>query len=347
MKYKTLFSISLFHAYFQVDKEDAGRTPELDRYLTLVPSGECAQMIKRYRLMLRNKPGRLLLASPEHAEGTFLPKAELSFRFFLRIKDAAFLQFTDLGNPPFDNMKDIFAGLRFPRYVADGSREDLAPERYEDYKANDHFQIREEKSGRDVFFLKSRPLSGLNRDDFSIHGLKGEAFRPVKYDPELKTIQFSTTAYEAGQSFWATYRSVPPWAPDTFGIVDIHVDGNAPDLEQNYRIAFESRKTFWNYFIVSPATLTPEDLTIENGANGSDELTFGQAAEISEGEIFDRLKAAFGKAKVFKVSSAGEIPYHHKTKTGIKLKKKDEVIIPHLPNPSPAKNGIEIINIYS
>lgn len=337
MRYRDLFSVALRHNYFS----DSHRTvPEMDRYVRLQPEAGCDRLIRRYRLLLRKRPGSWHLTSPILESGsTFLPKRPVTFRFFLQVLDSKLFHFTDFSDLSLDR---VLAGIEFPRYQNKEAVE-LSYDLFE-YAARDFFRIRKERLVEDAFFLKSRPVPGLTTADFTITGLEPSS-PEIIYDENQRRILFDTTPaqYSEGQVFQLRYRAVPEWAVYTFGLIDITVDGANISLDSSYTISFNRKSEPWQYLIIAAEETGATDLSIENGATG---IPFEPAVEETSGETFQLLSESFPEAKFFRITSQTVVPYSNKARKGLKLKKEGEVIITDLPNPSPEKQGIAILNIH-
>lgn len=338
MKYKTLFSIHIKHEYFG---GNSTFTPEINQYLGIEPTPNCLQLLKQYRLMQRQKPGKWLVLSPVRGaeEKTFLPKKNLVFRFYLKVLNNYFFQFTDFEEL---SIAPIIKGNELLHYQTDGSLK-----RYE-YFALDTFKIiHNEKTIIKDFFLQNRPIGGLTNQDFEVIGLEGNT-PALTYDSILQKIHFKTKKSMSGQVFQVKYRAVPKQIPQVIGFIDVSISGNNPLFEANYPIGFQNKKETWQYYILGNSDFEGSKLTIENGwENGDATFEFEEAIEQTNGKIHNHLKAVFPSSKIFKIASKSPIPYRKKVKTDLKLKKKEELLIKNLPNPSPSNQGIEIINIQS
>ncbi len=338
MKYKTLFSIHIKHEYFG---GTSTFTPEINPYLGIEPTPDCLQLLKQYRLMRRQKPGKWLVLSPVRGaeEKTFLPKKELVFRFYLKGLNHYFFQFTDFGGIPINR---IIKGNELLHYQIDGNLK-----LYEHFALDTFKIIHNEKTRIKHFFLQNRPIGRLTNQDFEVIGLEGNA--PIlTYDPVLQKIHFETKKSMNEQVFQVKYRAMPKRIPQVIGFIDVGIDGSNIPFEANYPIVFQNKEETWQYYILGNSDFEGSELTIENGRiNRGATFEFEEAIEETSGNIHNRLKAAFPSSKIFKIASKSPIPYLKKVKTGLKLKKEDELLIENLPNPSPSNQGIEIINIQS
>lgn len=330
MIYKNLFSIAFLHNYFS---ENANYVPETDQYLKLSPDQTTQALIKQYRLKLYHKPGRLFLSTPERTGNkTFLPSANLTFRFFLEVKNPTFYHFTDLSS---------LTGFTYPRFYVDGANLALASGAYQ-HQIADRFSIPEQRDAQTSFFLQHTPIGA----SFSVQELT-PAPTPV-YDADLNKISIDTTpgTYLDNQDFTIEYEVKPHWPSVTLGIVDIEVDGSNVTFDKDYTISFVRKSQNWDYYVIAPDTLTAANLAITNGI-ADPAWAFDTTVESTSGDIFQRLKNMFPSAKIFKITSVNPLPYQQNAKAGLKLQQDGETIINNLPNPAPENAGVGILNIYS
>lgn len=342
MKYKALFSITLSHSYFT---EGDSIVPEIAKYIDLTPTPFCLSQIKRYRLRLLKKPGVWSLHTPILEDNsTFIPKESLNFQFYLKVLHPDFFHFTYFSEA---FLKRKFENHGIPLYKSQEENSQLSQDWYE-HQVVDVFSIREERATNDSFFLKHQPTQVLTAQNALLNGL-GTPSPDFTYDAVLNKISFDTTAdsYTDGQPFLLQYEAIPKWTTQTFGLVEIGVNGVQLIFEKAYKYTFSRKRKKWNYLIISPHTIVPNELVIENGSAGDNAILFDEAQELLEGDHYARLKAAFPSAKIFRISSKGAIPFKKDIRKGIKLKKEGDLLIKDLPNPSPSNQGIEIINIYS
>jgi len=330
MIYKNLFSVAVLHDYFS---DSTSYIPEIDQFVGLVPDQETLALIKQYRLKLYSKPGRLFLSTPERASSqTFLPPSNVTFRFFLEIRNPVFYHFTDL---------QTLSAVSHPRFFVTGNNTTLTLGSYQ-YKTTDVFTIPRERSTQTSFFLRSSP----SNTSFELQGLTPAPV--LTYDATLKKISFDTTSptYTEAQPFEVTYEIAPPWPVSALGLVEISVDGSNISYDQSYTLSLSRKNQNWSYYIIAPDTVSAANLAITNGV--SDPVwDFASTVETTSGDVFDRLKNTFPAAKIFNITSVNPLPYQKQAKTGLKLQQSGETIINNLPNPAPENNGVGILNIYS
>ncbi|EAY31805.1 hypothetical protein [Microscilla marina] len=332
MNYQHLFSIAVLHNYFSGSSE---AVPAINQYLTLSPTPECAQLIKQYRLKLHSAPGKLYLSSPvrDEAQKTFLPPANVTFDFYIKVQHPAFFYFTDTQS---------LQGTA-PRFVVDGANPELSLEN-DEATAVDLFNIPEQRGSDTSFFLQNKPTASPT---FGVIGL--DPVPTPAYDADLNKITFDTSpvTYETGQAFQLSYPIAPQWPPNVFGLASITLDGSSLTFDKAYTITFSRKEQQWNYYIVAPNTLLPANLTITADADSESSWAFGSTTEILTGELYDRLKGLYPEAKIFNIASTAALPYQSKAKKGIKLQQDSETIVNNLPNPAPQNEGVGILNIYS
>ena len=342
MNFKNLFKLKIVHSYFSEDL--SGLLPEIDRYINLTPTQECLNSIRQYRLNFYKLPGQWCLASPFLTnDSTFLANSVITFRFHLEITDPRFFTFTDFAQFSLENWKK---GIEIPQYSSQTGQVELKLDTYK-HITSDTFTIAKERSETGSFFLQSQPIPRLGNADFQITGLEPKP--TLTYDSNLQRIYFNTIneAYQTGQSFELTYRAIHKLRNNAFGIVNLSVDARNLQTDLTYRISFNRNEGVWQYYIISDKTTTDSDLKVIHSLNGDGSISFKDAEEQKDGEVYKRLKNSYPEAKIFKISSSEVLPFKAKTKLNLKLKKKEKTIIKNLPNPIPEKQGIEIVNIFS
>ena len=330
MIYKNLFSVAVLHDYFS---DNTNYTPEIDQFVGLIPDPATQALIKQYRLKLYTKPGRLFLSTPERAPSqTFLPQSNVTFRFFLEIRNPVFYHFTDLQS---------LAGIAYPRFYVTGNNTALATGNYQ-HKVTDVFRISQMRDVQTSFFLQRSPLN----TSLEVQGLTPAP--TLTYDAALNKISFDTTpeTYTDNQAFEVRYEIAPPWPTTTLGLVEIGVDGSSISYDQSYTLSWARKSQNWSYYIVAPDTVSAANLAITNGVSDP-AWAFANTVETTSGDVFQRLKNTFPAAKIFNITSVNPLPYQKQAKAGLKLQQSGETIINNLPNPAPENEGVGILNIYS
>lgn len=339
MKFKTLFSIHIKHSYFAPSSSSS-----VDQYLELLPDNNTQQLMSRMRLRLMRRPDRLLLLTNTTNK---LKSQKLKFCFFLNVKNSDFFHFTNFSLAPYDQIDKVLSRLTTPYYTNKNTNPTLQLSTYK-HDAIDTFSVPKErldkKEAIDSFFLKNRPLEEATKDSFEIIGLKNIAFHPNAYHPNLKRIQFDASSYEKNKVFQVKYRSIPNWNPSILGLVEIEstFDEDNPKYDTDYNISFEAKKEKWEYLFITQSNIRSRNLKIKNKI-----LEFEQTKEITTGEDFDRIKLVHKDAKLFSIVSKNVIEYSNLIIQKINLRRKNTILIEHLPNPRPKDGGRAIINIYS
>lgn len=328
MKYRVLFSIQLLHRYYINGKcSDA----------ELLPTEECKQNIQRYRLVMKRLPYGVQFLSPVVEDEDMIPlDANMTFRFFLKIKNEGFLQFTDF-EEDFDLVKSAIKGYEFPYYsnttLAEG--EFLLPMTKYRHRGSDR-QYAVELKNPESFHLQNLSVPGLAKENFIIEGLAPEQ-SVLDYDENRKMVWINTENQPKDKTFWLEYDIFPAWPPNIFAVVDIINNDSLPKRGSGpiFQIQFEPRKATWKYYVISNL----------NGLAISAPFTFSDPEPPSD-TLSDKLKAMYPGATLTLFTSADTIEYKEKVIQDITLKKNSIILVPHLPNPKPSENGIQIINIF-
>ncbi len=333
MNYQHLFSIAVLHNYFSGTTE---ATPDIDQYIALTPTTQCAQLIKQYRLKLHHSPGKLYLSTPTRGEAqkTFLPASDVVFQFYVQVHNPALYYFTNTQS---------LQSHAYPHYFNEAANTELSLGSY-GLQATDLFSIPEQRGTETSFFLQNTPIASPT---FEVTGLNPTP-TPV-YDADLNKVSFNTTAltYETGQQFQLNYPITPLWQPNALGIISITLDASNLVFDKAYTITLSRKTQQWNYYIVAPSTVLPTSLEITADADAESSWAFDNTTEILTGELYNRLKDLYPNAKVFNIASTAALPYQSKAKKGIKLQQDSETIINNVPNPAPQNEGVGILNIFS
>lgn len=329
MKYRTLFSISIEHEYQGQGKWDG---------LELLPDPKCRRHLQNHRIRLRRLPGHWEWIFQSDSDNK--PIVSLNdidyLRFYLRLQDQKMLHYTRSFEEvfvqdfpePVPLSKAAFKHWAFPRY----SNEQTGDLTLSIFRYRTLEQHRVEDSNR--FFLRGNPVPDRTAADFQLRW-PDNTQEVTHYDPASKAVQVDLSSAPKGTQFYLSYWAVPPWPPYVFGLVDIH---HSFQPGQAFRIALTAKKAYWKYYIVANST----DLTIEGS------LPFATTPIPDDDEVAAGLRASFPDpdAKIILFTSAEELTYQNKMIKGIKLKENGTTRIEHLPNPSPGRQGVEIVNIY-
>ena len=136
-----------------------------------------------------------------------------------------------------------------------------------------------------------------------------------------------------------------------FGLVEIQVTNGlfaTLEQEQKFIIQFDAVESLWKYYLVTPAS--SNDYTISSvSTNGAAAITFQKVLIDSPLAIQDRVAEAlleeFPNRNTYRFTSTTEVAFQAMGRKNIQLKRGDNTLIQHLPNPSSGDQGIKILKL--
>lgn len=137
----------------------------------------------------------------------------------------------------------------------------------------------------------------------------------------------------------------------TFALVEIQVtNGLLATLEQEKKfiIQFNAVGSFWKYYLVTPTS--SNDYTISNvSTNDTAAINFQKVLIDSPLALQDKVAEAlleeFPNQKTYRFTSTTEVAFQAMGRKNIQLKRGNNTLIQHLPNPSSGDQGIKILKL--
>lgn len=353
MDYQLLFSIRINHNYY---RKGYGKD------LVLFPDEQTETMIRNHRMILRKQENGVDLIVPTEGPAAtdqlVLPfPSESKFRFFLKLARPTFLQFTKLDSA---RIAQVMKSREFYHFEfkdeqtikAEGDEDDvvasiLKPLRTDSLEVQGPNLSLEDDPNQELeaFFLHGIPLSGLGVDAFVLDGLQPDTIEIDGYEEALKKILVQTNAHAKGTPFTLSYRTIPTWASNTLGVVDIVdtslIDDPATSRGKVYTIQFQSKEDAWHYYVVAPSDWGSSEIQL--GSN-----QFPSIEPPSDDDVMASLMQRFPPSPSLKhfCFDLQKRPYTDSPLTGLKLLADGQVIVKNLPNPSPSDQGKTILNLY-
>jgi hypothetical protein len=352
MKYAPLISINLIHGFYT-----KGKSPDFQ----LIPTPDCRQILKKHRLMWREKRSswQLITALNEleekeqeekeeeqdkkdKKEPPLYPlKKDTILRFYLKPINPKAVQFTAF--PAGFTIDKAHAGLEFLHFTnADGA--DLVPNKYH-HEHTETFEVAI-PSAKESFFLRTTPAD-IEDLTFSISDDIPDGLL-LSYDKEIKQLIFKTEDLEKKTKFKVSYRAAPPWPKGIIGIVDIE-EKDPESLGKEYHFYLEPRSVHWHYYLVSDKDLGKLELIEKTTDENPIKFEKLNIKTPPEGDPTAQwLKKKYPDAVTRALfRSKDHIPYQEKRSVHIQLTYDGAVIIKHLPTPSRENSEIQIVNNYS
>lgn len=136
-----------------------------------------------------------------------------------------------------------------------------------------------------------------------------------------------------------------PMSPDTLGCIRIS-NVSFKKEASTFSLTFNARKTTWKYLLITNDS--PDGFTIGQGGTDSQDkevIRFKAPRTANEkDDVTLTLPAGdYLDMKKIIVESAAPVRFLQQGRKNIQLKKDDQVLIDHLPNPRPEAGGIQVI----
>jgi len=329
MKYLEIFRLGMRHSYYS-----NGMSPDF----AIAPTSQTQSLLRNHRALAKPSPNGLrIVASATNTGEILIPFAEGSgFRFEMRLANAEFPLFTDLGG---------FQGVIAPVYTGSESL-DLSLRSRTAWN-RDYLTVAK-PSAKETFVLSQRPVEGLAASD-----LRLEAGGPVQqvtgYDEEDRLISVDSRNAEPGQAFAVDYRVRPRRARGLFAEVEIEVKSDLVNLKTpaqpapEYRISFRAKSARWAYYCVTNLanSLAEYSVVDEPPSNGGAALVFGDDWKIdleTNPDPFDRLAQQLAEQyptfKRYRFMSNDLIDCRQAARKGLKLQLGSNKLPGALANPS-------------
>jgi hypothetical protein len=327
-----LFVISVAHDYYAANCEDIGfDTPT-----------STAALLQNGKLLAREVDGKLhVLFETDDTGKALMPMPGRKLRFGLRLKNLFFRNFTKLDQNP------TTSSLIYRNAAASTALDQPLTARLIG-RTFSHSLVRNARP----LTVNLKNSAGAARQTDVIVAAANRA--TVSYDlttqgPGLYSIEETDAA---GATTTAYYFDVELLAAGIFGVIEVKIDNGfytaaaPPDFE----IGFEARKETLKYYVVGRnyADADINQLTVVDAGFGEDkraEIKFATVlsnvftgAEISPVVL---LSGAEGKVVLFK--SQADVARAEKARKKIQLQKNGEILIEHLPQPSPEKATSDLI----
>jgi len=270
--FRELFSLHFHHRYYRDGKTDD---------LFVVPTAETARWMDRHHLRLRPMDGafRVYYGREDHRHPLleFLRESKTTptLTFFIRIKTAAFFQFTDLPEIHFNRYKLYFSNAKvggpekedagIPLPLTAGSKEqvteaDLLPGLATVLPELATRLPAPESEPAESLELSVQDIDGAPRAGLFLHWDKVQRQWRAQY-PDLSGLPSGKYTIPLPEQEPLEFLHLSPaLRPADHGLLQIQLgpdpNGNHPFLEgpsirqQHYVITFNSRSTIWRYHLI-------------------------------------------------------------------------------------------------
>lgn len=337
MKYASLFSIELVHSFF---------TNERPSGLRLTPSPECLRLLVGCGMQWREGPaaGRVLTPLDETTDQPLRPPENGEvLRFYLQASDPNLPGITAW--EPVVDWVQILKGEVFLRYQNIGD-EQLTPSLYH-FRQTGGFQVKN-PGERERFQLAGRPVPDLETKDIALAGLNaGQEI--LDYLPSERAVWIETAGFAPGRIFTLTYRAIPTWTGQAFGLVDIEMRSPLI-IGRRYRLPLAARKAQWNYYLATD--LPPGELDIVDTDTSPEKIEFQKTSIPPDDPVGGMLRQKFPEpANLLLFRSDRTILFRESMSKNLQLIKTKNggkaVLRDHLPVPSRDQTEVQMITYFS
>ncbi len=277
-RFQKLFSIKMLHEFY-IDK--------MPRQLKIVPTEECRQVMRNYRLVFKQREagGLVLCRGGELGQILFQDNASMKLSFSIQSADAFFINYTDL---PLTSTKDVYYFSNLEENI--GGNQQKLLQKNEFVYSEDKIAARppyfnhrfEEPISTSRLWVEDAEGNQVWEQDIQLGTLESYPI-DLRYDPLGKYVLKA----DGGYSFdFYTLMGNPQLY---FGFIDIYLTDNVPlnyqaiseknIVNQNYVIHFNNRSTRWRYLITS------NDFNVQHGefkVNAmSEKISFSDAKDVT------------------------------------------------------------------
>lgn len=320
MRIEKLFDISVSHDYYRDTKSS-----DFD----FIPTEDTLKLIRNHRMILKKTGSGILLVAKVDATDKIIPAFDpsLSLQFWIKLNRPEIYNYTALpGKGPF-----LFS-LDSP------SDTTLAMTQWSE-QVQDTFTIKETQA-KMIFPLSRRPINGLEKSGFAVQGLGTR--KVLTYDSGKATIELNTQDKQ-GETFSVIYPAPSRENPGIFGRVEVNIKTLAnqavvPNVQ--YDINLQAASSVWKYYFVFPKQVPEDTYSIidEIPANGTNAITFDSGVNLSvqpepSDTIAQQLFQKYPGSDIYKFTTATAIPFRQAGRKFLRLKRKNEVLVEHLPTP--------------
>lgn len=327
LAYKKLFKIAITHDYYAATSWSG---------LEIVPTDQCLSVMQNYGLLFKQVAGGIQVQYQEDRSQEIATPLRLSiedrFRlsFWVKVKNQDFHSFTELSMQ-----------FRSPKIFYWSNREDNS--------GRDALYLTKDKtSGDEDVISYSSPMinwagtSANKRVALSVKNIFNEevirlyvAVHDEKYEKQIDLSSYPSGKYSLYVDDVLDsdlYLSSTRNTTSLLGIIDIYQDDIVPSenalfaddrvAPKDFIIHFNSRETFWKYYIILNNIDSNPGFAITYGENDEDspypdDVLF----EIPETVESNSVTETYGKEKVLVFESSKALPFFEKPKMGISLLK--------------------------
>lgn len=330
MRFRILFIVSISHAYYSEGCKD---------FNFIIPA-DSAQLLRNGKLIAKMRDGKLyVLFEADETNNPLVPLVGKTLRFGLKLLNPFFSNFTDFN---FGSSTPIYRNSTNSNALDAVEESELVGQVFSHSLTN-----------------TVRPVMVTLKDD------KGQVLRTdtITTTNNCSTISYDLTGQSVGvyhleevypgNTKTATYYSdAELQRQDTFGVIEIKVNSSFYTKASEFEIAFDAKEETLRYYVVVNEysddqfnqivnQLKIEDIGFEEDKRSK--INFDPPAVVSTICSNAEIPPSNSSAKVVLFKSQTAVTRQEKARKKIQLKKINEVLIPHLPQPGANKVNADLI----
>ncbi|HWM25283.1 MAG TPA: hypothetical protein VNP98_10695 [Chthoniobacterales bacterium] len=331
-QFKTLFTVTIAHAYYRQRCEDVA---------FIIPA-DTVQLLRNGKLLAKESEGRLTLlfeAAEANQGGSALrPMPGRTVRIGLRLLNPFFSNITKV-DQSFASLKLLYGNVGAPAVLDVPTKVQLVGDLFSHALTDDARPV--------TVTLRDKAGMALQTDEVT-----AAVDRPaISYD----LTGVAPSAYLIDELFPDGLTRNPYYSDaelvqaGVFGLMEVKIDAGFYTTPPDFQIVFEAREETLKYYVVAHNYGETEfnQLTVSDAGAVEDErppiqFVKRSADAFTEDEISPAsLTAGTGRVVLFK--SDAVVARTNKARKKIQLRKNDEVLIAHLPQPQPEKTNADLI----
>lgn len=321
MRIEKLFNIGVFHDYYRDGQS---------RDFEIIPTADTQIVIRNHRMMLKNVGSGIMLAANLNAAGQMVPpfNPQQKLRFWIKLNRPEVYSFTALpGKGPF-----LFS-------LASETDTAFTMTQWSEQR-KDNFSIKNAQA-KTIFPLTKRPIGGMDKSQFVVEGLGTR--KVLAYDPKNATIELNTQDKQ-GAIFSVKYPIPAQENPGIFGLIEVSLktDGTGaivPDID--YQLNLQAASSIWKYYFVfpNPDSSITYSVVDEVPTAGITAINFDAGVNLTlqpdpSDATAQQLSQKYPETDIYKFSTIEAIAFRQAGRKFLRLKRKNVVLMEHLPVPA-------------
>lgn len=330
--FKTLFTVTIAHAYYREQCQDVA---------FLIPA-DTSQLLRNGKLLAKESGGTLTVlfeaAEPDEGGSALKPMPGQTLRIGLRLLNPFFSNFTKV-EPTFASLKLLYGNVGAPGALDIPTKVQLVGDLFSHALTDDARPV--------TVTLRDNAGRALQTDEIT-----AAVDRPaISYD----LTGVAPSAYIIDELFPDGLTRNPYYSDGelvqagVFGVIEVKIDDGFYTTPPNFEIAFQAREETLKYYVVARNYGETEfnQLSVADAGAVDDErppIHFSKrSAEAFTEEEISAASLTAGTGRVVLFRSNAVVARAEKARKKIQLKRNNEVLIAHLPQPQPEKPNADLI----